>query len=94
MLVLPSGDPKMNEHLCKFNGEVYCNEFRHRLQITMPPLYSFLDRKNMLALNLTRDSIHLGSEGICMFVRIIKKAIFRAGQGQQKTPRSGHAMPP
>ena len=96
MPVLPSRDPKMNEHICKFNGEVYSSEFRRRLQITMPPLYSFLDRKSMLALNLTRDSdsIHLGSKGICMFVRIIKEAIFRTGQGHHKTPRSGHARPP
>ena len=96
MPVLPSRDSKMNEHICKFNSIVFGSEFRHALQVTMPPLYSFLDKKNLLAINLTRDSdpIHLGIKGISMFVRIIKEAIFRTGQGHFRTPSSGFRKPP
>ena len=48
MPVLSSRIPKINEDICKFNNMIFSSEFKRRLEITMPPLYSFLDKKNFL----------------------------------------------
>ena len=91
MPVLPTRDSKMNNLICRYNTSVFNSEFRRRLGVTMPPLYSFLDSKHILSLHLTRY------KGISMFVRVIKEAIFRCnktGQGNYNKPEGGLTRPP
>ena len=91
MPVLPTRDSKMNNLICRYNTHVFSSEFRRRLGVTMPPLYSFLDSKHILSLHLTRY------KGISMFVRVIKEAIFRCnktGQGNYNKPEGGLTRPP
>ena len=99
MPVLPTRDAQMNHFIQNFNTAVFNSDFRKRLGVTMPPIYSFLDKKQLLSLHLTRDSdsIHLGGKGISMFVRIMKEAIFhcrKTGQGNYREPGSGPKRPP
>ena len=74
----PTRDSKMNNLICRYNTSVFNSEFRRRLGVTMPPLYSFLDHKQLLNLKLTRDgdTYHLGDQGLNKFVRCIKDAIY------------------
>ena len=92
MPVLPSRDANMNKYICYFNSQVFNSEFRHDLNITMPPIYSFLDSNQKLNIDLTRngDLIHLGSHGISKFVSIIKEAIFYCEKNNAQKTRSGH----
>ena len=99
MPVLPTRDSRMNNFICKYNIDVFNSEFRKRLDITMPPLYNFLDKKNLLAQVLTRegDQIHLGNRGISLFVRTMKEAIFhcvKKGQGSYNNFGTGPLRPP
>ena len=103
MPVLPTRDPTMNRFVTEFNRVVYNSEFRHRLNIHMPPLYSFLDHTRLLDIKFTRngDCHHLGDVGLKKLVRVIKDAIyFRERevngvkqQGHPRTPGAGSQRP-
>ena len=76
--VLPTRDSQMNKYVTAFNKAVLNSTFVKKLNIWMPPLYSFLDHKQLLNLKLTRDgdTYHLGDQGLNKFVRCIKDAIY------------------
>ena len=104
MPVPPSRDPQMNKNIVAYNNYVSQSDLRARFDIWIPGLYSFLDRSGLLNSNLTRggDAIHFGTSGICMFVRIIKDAIYQRERGESrgpwlhdtKNPTSGSRKPP
>ena len=78
MPVLPTRDSKMNKLITEFNQCVLDSDFMSRLNIWMPPVYSFLDQRRLLDNKLTRDGdpIHLGNFGITKFVRLMKEAVY------------------
>lgn len=89
MPVLPTRDRTMNEYIRQFNKLVFNSEVRNRLDFWMPPLYTFLDKQNLLDIKLTRDgdSIHLGSLGLSRLVRVMKDSIYRKEQGVREAQR-------
>lgn len=104
MPVPPSRDQSMNKNILAFNNLLFQSEFIARFNIWMPGLYSFLDRSGMLNSNLTRggDPIHFGEKGICMYVRIIKDAVYQRERVESRgpwtndtrNPTSGSRKPP
>ena len=93
----------MNRFVAEFNNVVFKSEFKRRLNICMPPLYSFLDHDKLLDFKFTRngDCHHLGEIGLKKFVRVIKDAIYFSEsemrgvrqQGYTRTPGAGSRRP-
>ena len=99
MPVLPTRIPAMNENIMFYNNMVNLMLMRYDRGICFPGLYNFLDNKLLLADDLTRDkdSIHLGSKGICRYVSCIKRCIFESVKSLSRVNSSGnheHIPPP
>lgn len=91
MPVLPSRIHAMNKNIRFFNmlvDEMLAKQFH---DIWFKGLYEFLDRQNLLDINLTRngDSIHLGPKGIARYVSILKRCIFHREKIEQYSSKQG-----
>lgn len=80
MPILPTRDKIMNQYVNCFNSMIRSGIVEASLasDVWMPPLYEFVDRQYLLDYKLTRDGdrYHLGTLGMCKFVRAIKDAIY------------------
>ena len=91
MPVLPSRIHAMNKNIGLFNilvDEMLAKQFP---DIWFKGLYEFLDRQNLLDVNLARngDSIHLGPKGLAKYVSILKRCIFQREKIEQYSSKQG-----
>ena len=88
--VLPTRVPKMNENVMYYNHLVDSMLTRYYSDIWFPGLYGFLDRKSLLAEDLTRDgdSIHLGAKGTARYVGFMKYWVFQREKSDSRVYRS------
>ena len=81
----------MNKNIGLFNilvDEMLAKQFP---DIWFKGLYEFLDRQNLLDINLARngDSIHLGPKGLAKYVGILKRCIFQREKIEQYSSKQG-----
>ncbi len=79
MPVLPSRNHEMNRNIMFFNHFVDLMLAKCFRDVWYPSVHEFLDKKNLLAENLTRngDAIHLNERGIARYVSKLKYVVFQ-----------------
>jgi hypothetical protein len=96
MPVLPTKIPKMNRNIMQYNRLIEPMLARHfRDAIWYPNVLGFLDKKNLLSEEFTRngDTIHLGDKGMAKYVRCVKFWVFEREKCEGRSNRSNGQSP-
>ena len=94
MPVLPTRLITMNKRIMQFNRLIFQGELLHsKICAWMPPVTIFLDKNGLLNSRFTRDNdtIHLGSRGLSVFIRIIKNSIFARDKAEGQSEKRNYS---